>query len=56
MKFMAKQATHKVGSTKLRNGCHPQSARLCMNYTIHFPHRSSINQSADGQGQLNLGA
>jgi hypothetical protein len=57
MKIMARQETHKVGSTKLPDGVHSQTAskalqELCR---VHFPDCRPTDHLTDGQGHLNLG-
>jgi hypothetical protein len=54
---MAKQATNKVSTNKLPNGQFTQTGRDTQKelFRVHFPDSKLIDESYDGQGQLNLG-
>jgi hypothetical protein len=57
MKIMAKQATNKVSTIKLRNGQHTQTGKETLEelFRVHFPDSKRIDDSDDGQDQRNLG-
>jgi hypothetical protein len=56
MKVVTKQATSRVSTFKLPDGQHTQTGRETLKelFRVHFPDSWLINDSGNGQGQLNL--